>query len=277
MSTPFRERDHERPARISGRNLRLAPRRMRPWRQRFARAFSIFMVGFLLGAASLFVALARSGGLMPPPVRQPLPSASPESTAHESALAPAPEPAATPPSPVPGDSTDGPANLFAPPLDLSRPSPAPVLSDFSYLQRRWLMFPVVGFDLKVLRDDFAEKRGDRVHEAIDILAPRGTPVAAVDDGTVVKLFNSVRGGLTIYQFDPAGQYCYYYAHLDRYAEGLGEGQLVRKGQWIGYVGTSGNAPPNTPHLHFTIFKLGPEKRWWEGTPVNPFPLWALSR
>jgi murein DD-endopeptidase MepM/ murein hydrolase activator NlpD len=108
------------------------------------------------------------------------------------------------------------------------------------------------------------------------VAPRGTPVRAVDDGTVRKLFHSVPGGLTVYQFDPSESYCYYYAHLDRYAAGLEEGQALRKGDVVGYVGTTGNAPRETPHLHFTIFKLGPEKRWWEGVPLNPYPLWAQS-
>jgi len=81
----------------------------------------------------------------------------------------------------------------------------------------------------------------------------------------------------VYEFDGDASYAYYYAHLDRYAEGLHEGQAVRRGDRLGYVGTSGNAPPNTPHLHFTIFKLLPAKHWWEGTPINPYPLWALRR
>jgi murein DD-endopeptidase MepM/ murein hydrolase activator NlpD len=110
-----------------------------------------------------------------------------------------------------------------------------------------------------------------------IPAPRGTPVRAVDDGVVQKLFTNVPGGLTIYEFDRYGAYCYYYAHLDRYAEGLKEGTAVKKGDVIGYVGTTGNVPPSTPHLHFTIFKLGPEKQWWKGTAVNPYPLWALKK
>jgi murein DD-endopeptidase MepM/ murein hydrolase activator NlpD len=114
-----------------------------------------------------------------------------------------------------------------------------------------------------------------VHEAIDLPAPRGTPVVAVDDGIIKKLFTSVPGGLTVYQFDRDSTYCYYYAHLDRYAEGLKEGATVKKGDRLGYVGTTGNAPPNTPHIHFTVFRLGPEKRWWEGTPINPYPLWIL--
>jgi murein DD-endopeptidase MepM/ murein hydrolase activator NlpD len=152
----------------------------------------------------------------------------------------------------------------------------PVLADLEELRRRQLTLPVVGVDPKSLRDTFAEGRTGHVHEAIDILAPRGTPVVAVEDGRVAKLFTSARGGITLYQFDPTGTYCYYYAHLDRYADGLAEGQSLGRGQVVGYVGTSGNAPPQTPHLHFTIFKLGPAKRWWEGTPVNPFPLWSAS-
>jgi len=114
------------------------------------------------------------------------------------------------------------------------------------------------------------RSGSRAHEAIDILAPRNTPVKAIEGGTIARLFESKAGGITVYQFDPTEAYCYYYAHLERYAEGLREGDKVRKGQVIGYVGTSGNAPKNTPHLHFAIFKLTAEKHWWEGTPIDPY-------
>ena len=93
---------------------------------------------------------------------------------------------------------------------------------------------------------------------------------AVEDGVIQKLFLSKPGGLTIYEFDLQNVYCFYYAHLDRYAEGLREGMHVKQGEVIGYVGTSGNAPPNTPHLHFAIFKLGDDKKWWEGTPIDPY-------
>jgi murein DD-endopeptidase MepM/ murein hydrolase activator NlpD len=183
------------------------------------------------------------------------------------------------PSPVPsrepGESTDGHLDaLFASPPALGGLAHR---FDLETLARRSLAFPVVGFGSAQLLDNFAEKRGDRVHEAIDIPAPRGTPVVAVDDGPVQKLFVSRAGGNTVYQFDPTATYCYYYAHLDAYEPGLVEGRVLRKGERIGFVGTSGNSPPDAPHLHFTIFKLGPEKRWWEGTPVNPFPLWALDR
>jgi len=146
--------------------------------------------------------------------------------------------------------------------------------DLATLRQRNLRFPVPGIDPGRLHDDFHETRGGRVHEAIDIPAPRGAPVVAVDDGVVEKLFTSVPGGLTVYEFDRAGVYCYYYAHLDGYADGLSEGASVEKGDVIGYVGTTGNAVAGTPHLHFAIFKLGPEKQWWEGVAINPFPVWV---
>lgn len=139
-----------------------------------------------------------------------------------------------------------------------------------------LLLPVAGIAASQLSDTFNDARGGgtRVHEALDIMAPRGTPVLAAVDGKVEKLFDSDAGGLTIYQFDPTGTYCYYYAHLDAYAPGLREGQVLKRGDVIGTVGSTGNANPDGPHLHFAIFLLGPEKRWHEGTPVNPYPLLA---
>lgn len=122
-------------------------------------------------------------------------------------------------------------------------------------------------------DTFDQARGtDRKHEATDIMAPRGTPVLAVVDGIIRKLFNSKPGGLTIYLFDNGEKHAYYYAHLDRYAENLREGQVVKRGDVIAYVGSTGNARPDAPHLHFAIFELGPEKEWWRGSPINPYPL-----
>jgi murein DD-endopeptidase MepM/ murein hydrolase activator NlpD len=134
--------------------------------------------------------------------------------------------------------------------------------------------PVSGVEASSLRSNFDEMRGggNRRHEALDILAPRGTPVVAAVDGRIAKLFTSAAGGLTIYQFDPEERFCYYYAHLDAYASDLNEGETVQRGQIIGYVGTTGNAPPDTPHLHFAVFRLGPDKRWWEGEPIDPVDL-----
>ena len=131
--------------------------------------------------------------------------------------------------------------------------------------------PLKGIDLSKIPDTYNDARGGRTHEAIDIMAPRGTPVMAVAEGNVARLFTSKQGGLTVYQFDNASEYCYYYAHLDHYAPGLKEGTLLRKGDVLGYVGSTGDAQPNAPHLHLAVFRLAPEE-WWEGTPINPLPL-----
>ena len=151
-------------------------------------------------------------------------------------------------------------------------SPEPVLTAplASALADRDLLVPVEGVQPEQLVRSFAQSRGGRQHEAIDILAARNTPVLAIEGGKVARLFFSKAGGITVYQFDPTEQYCYYYAHLERYAGGLVEGQELRKGQVIGYVGTTGNAPKDTPHLHFAIFRLTEAKRWWEGTPIDPY-------
>jgi murein DD-endopeptidase MepM/ murein hydrolase activator NlpD len=234
----------------------------------------VFLAGFLSGVMFLCLVLfwaERRASALPAPGQPPPAGAAPPRAGP--ALPPTTFPTpAPPPVEVPWPELPPPGASAEPPEVV--PGPAPGLADYESLLSRELLFPLDGQARRALVNNFAETRGDRTHEALDILAPRGTPVLAVDGGVVRKLFMSVRGGLTVYQFDPTESYCYYYAHLDRYAEGLVEGKVVRKGDRIGYVGTTGNAPPNTPHLHFTIFKLGPEKRWWEGVPINPFPLWA---
>jgi murein DD-endopeptidase MepM/ murein hydrolase activator NlpD len=152
-------------------------------------------------------------------------------------------------------------------------SAGPTIADpnAAALADRDLLIPVKGVSSDRLARSFhAARDTNREHEAIDILAPRNTPVLAVEDGRVAKLAESRAGGTSIYQFDPSGQYCYYYAHLQRYADGLREGTPVQRGQIIGFVGTSGNAPENTPHLHFAIFRLGPDRHWWEGAPIDPY-------
>jgi murein DD-endopeptidase MepM/ murein hydrolase activator NlpD len=135
-----------------------------------------------------------------------------------------------------------------------------------------LTVPVVGVTKRNLVDTYNQRRGIRPHEALDIPAPRGTQVIAAGNGRVVKLFRSLAGGLTVYQFDPSERFAYYYAHLDHYAQGLTEGTILKRGDAIGAVGSTGNARDDSPHLHFAIFKLGPEKKWWKGSPINPFPL-----
>jgi murein DD-endopeptidase MepM/ murein hydrolase activator NlpD len=145
------------------------------------------------------------------------------------------------------------------------------------LGRDPLVMPVEGARAADLHDSFAETRGSHKHEAVDIMAPRGTPVVAAVDGTIEKLFTSKPGGLTIYEFDRDRNYCYYYAHLDRYAEDLKEGQLVHRNDRLGYVGSTGDASAEAPHLHFAILVLGPEKRWWVGSPINPYPFLLGTR
>jgi murein DD-endopeptidase MepM/ murein hydrolase activator NlpD len=141
------------------------------------------------------------------------------------------------------------------------------------LRDRQLVIPVQGIDRVGLHSSFSEKRGsNRIHEAMDILAPRHTPVIAVEDGTIARLFTSQAGGTTIYQYDPSSTYVYYYAHLQRYAPGLEEGARITRGQVIGYVGTTGNAPEDTPHLHFAIFKMTEKKQWWQGTAIDPYEI-----
>ena len=159
----------------------------------------------------------------------------------------------------------------APPPAAATTAPAVTSTIVEDLRNRQLTLPVHGIKRDDLRDTFSETRGSsRRHEALDVLAPRNTPVLAVEDGKVAKLFLSDAGGITLYQFDPTETYCYYYAHLERYAEGLKEGAPIKRGQVIGYVGTTGNAPRDTPHLHFAIFKLTDEKKWWQGTAIDPY-------
>jgi peptidoglycan LD-endopeptidase LytH len=138
-----------------------------------------------------------------------------------------------------------------------------------------LSMPVQGITATQLRDSFTERHSGHAHEAIDIMAAEGTPVVAVEDGRIAKLFTSVAGGLTIYQFDPGETWCYYYAHLHSYAPGMFEGRKLERGEVIGYVGHTGNAAADAPHLHFAIFRLNEQKQWWKGEPVNPYPI--LSR
>lgn len=148
----------------------------------------------------------------------------------------------------------------------------PPLQEPANLDAAEVIIPVVGVGREDLRPMFDEVRGSRQHRAIDILAPRGTPVLAAIDGTVGKLFLSRPGGITIYQYDPSRAWIYYYAHLDAYAPGLVEGQQLRRGDVIGFVGSTGNAPPGAPHLHFSIEKLAQPGVWWKSEPVDPYPI-----
>jgi murein DD-endopeptidase MepM/ murein hydrolase activator NlpD len=138
-----------------------------------------------------------------------------------------------------------------------------------------LAVPVLGVRPEQLRDTYAAARsGGRTHNAIDIMAPAGTPVLAAADGTVLKLRTGGIGGITVYQLGTDGRTLYYYAHLQRYAAGLREGTPVARGQVIAYVGDTGNAGAGNYHLHFSVSHLADPSRWWEGVNVNPYPMLA---
>lgn len=148
-------------------------------------------------------------------------------------------------------------------------------ADLDDLATRNLLVPLEGVKANQLRDTFNQARSEgRQHDAIDIMAPQGLPVLATTDGTVIKLFQSERGGITLYQIDPSGRYVYYYAHLARYADGIAEGKQVRRGDVIAYVGDTGNAGPGNFHLHFAISKITSPRQWSGGDPINPYPLLA---
>lgn len=229
--------------------------------------------GFVLGALTvLFIVWAYSGFR----TEDGLPAASPASPDNVEVR---PAPVESPPpiagAPPAASSPSGPSSGRSRPWTGERPGPQAAVPPASRpspeLERRNLLLPVQGIRPEELQNTFEDSRsGGRVHKAIDIIAPRNTPVLAVEDGRIAKLFTSKQGGLTIYQFDPTEVYAYYYAHLERYADGLKEGAMLRRGQVIGYVGVTGNAGPDNPHLHFAIYRLTPEKRWWEGDPINPF-------
>jgi peptidoglycan LD-endopeptidase LytH len=163
-------------------------------------------------------------------------------------------------------------------LGLPRPAPPPtpppaeVAAAYAELAQRRLEFPVEGGSSDSIADSFLDGRINHIHHAIDIMAPRNTPVRAADEGSIVQLGSSLFGGISIYQADKQGRYCFFYAHLQGYAPGLREGQLVDRGQVIGYVGTTGNAPPSRPHLHFAIYTLDEGHRCGTGTAINPYPL-----
>jgi murein DD-endopeptidase MepM/ murein hydrolase activator NlpD len=139
-----------------------------------------------------------------------------------------------------------------------------------------LAIPVLGVKAEQLLDTFTQARsGGRVHDAIDIMAPHGTPVIAAAPGTLEKLyFSKGGGGITAYVRSPDGKWLFYYAHLQDYAPGLHEGQQIKQGDPIGRVGSTGNANPAGPHLHFAVYRMAPGQKWYDGTPVNPYPLLA---
>ncbi|MEO7998154.1 MAG: M23 family metallopeptidase [Gemmatimonadaceae bacterium] len=150
-------------------------------------------------------------------------------------------------------------------------------SDLNALWAERLMVPVHGFTKEGLKDTYtAPRSGDRNHRAIDLLAPAGTPVIATDDQVIGRLGDTPLGGIIIYASDLAAHFVYYYAHLKGYRSGLAVGDTVARGEVIGYVGSTGNASPNEPHLHFQVMKRGDGRAWWDGPPINPYIFFAFD-
>ena len=231
-------------------------RRPSPW----WRGLLLFLLGALVGANATYFLMSReatqsAGDTAIDRIEVPLPAT------------PAPAGDANPQAADPQQQNIGP--MLPPPAVRATgvgPATTPAVSGSA------LLIPVQGITAAQLQDTFTDARsGGRVHDAIDIMAPAGTPVMAVADGTVEKLFDSKLGGTTLYQFNPQRTLAYYYAHLQGYAPGITEKQSLKRGQVLGYVGATGNADPAAPHLHFAIFELGPEQQWWKGTAINPYP------
>lgn len=248
------------------------------------RGVLLFLAGALVGANIVYFVMSR---------RPPAPAAAPVPALSEIRREPipvepldGPESADTPLKPelVRVDPKRVAPEGVSPDADIGhagtevQPTAPRSAADIAAASRLKLIVPVRGVTPDQLSNTYEDARGSgRVHEAIDIMAKRGTPVLAVADGEVEKLFTSDRGGLTLYQFEPSGRYAYYYAHLDRYADDLEEGQALKQGDVIGYVGSTGNASDDAPHLHFGIFELGEERLWWKGTAINPYPVLTGQR
>lgn len=228
------------------------------------RQVAAFALGFAAGMAVLALVLLVSGNFYRPVAAKSGPRAAPPAVSPPAPASPAP---AKLPPPLPEQQLPAPQPITPP-----AHAPGPAAVPHAPKKNLALAMPIAGIDPAKLTDTFNDMRDGHKHEALDIMAPRGTSVMAVDEGNVAKLFTSQRGGLTVYQFNDARDLCYYYAHLERYAKGLKEGTLLRRGDVLGYVDSTGDASPDAPHLHFAVFRLGPEHEWWKGTPVDPLPL-----
>ena len=235
------------------RRLPIVNRRMRIGSPEFPRTFRQGRIGLLI-ASALLGACARP---RVPIVAAPSPS-------------PGRAPSTNPPRRVAaGESGNG----VVVPLSTMGVIDGSAEADVTYLRTRRLLLPVAGIRGDQLTDSFDEGRdGLRRHHAIDILAPRGTPVLAADDGRILRVSWNSLGGNTVYATDADSRIVYYYAHLDRYRDGLEAGMRLTKGDTIGFVGTTGNAPKDIPHLHFQIMRMPHDGKYWNGDPIDPYPI-----
>lgn len=238
---------------------------------RRARLLVVVIVVFVFGGLGIFLwlrgrQLKRAAAIQPPFAQASVTPVSPS----PAAVAETPTPEQTPTASV----TVTPLAAETPPAqsDQSPVNSAP-FSGSSFVGTLKLIIPVVGVRPDQLLDTFADARSEgRVHDAIDIPAAAGTPVIAAADGEVIKLFQSDRGGTTIYQLSVDRKLVFYYAHLQRYADGIVAGKFVKQGEVIAYVGDTGNAGAGNFHLHFSIAVVADPKRYWEGTNINPYTL-----
>ena len=215
------------------------------------RGLMLFLLGALVGANATYFVMTRTRVAEPPPGNQGAPGRTEI------------------PLPIEGAAT----SATPAPTSMAVTLPPPRVAATGADQGGNLLLPVQGVAAAQLQDTFTDARSEgRSHDAIDIMAPAGTPVLAVADGHVEKLFDSKQGGITLYQFNADDTRAYYYAHLQAYAAGIAEKKALRRGELLGYVGSTGNANAAAPHLHFAIFVLGPEKQWWKGEAINPYPL-----
>ncbi len=233
------------------------------------KSIVIFLIGAIAGALALFFS-PFFRHLQPAAV--PAASEAPGAVVVKVPATPMTETAATP------GYVDVPEFDLAVPVPLPTVAVPPLVDDPVVPLEHQLLIPVAGVLASALKDTFHQPDSSgHFHEAIDIAAPKGTPVLAVADGTVAKLVSSKQGGLAVYQFDSRKKFAYYYAHLDSYAPKLKEGMRVKRGDLLGAVGSSGNVDPAKPHVHFASFALGTEKQWWKGSPINPYPLFGGER
>ncbi|HEX6730963.1 MAG TPA: M23 family metallopeptidase [Pyrinomonadaceae bacterium] len=227
-------------------------------RSALGRAFLILLLIAVLAAVFVWILNKRAGSI--------------PSAVGQAELRPDPVPTSTPASSPPAAVAETPPPQSEAPIN----SESPVASDSpeqSFVGKLDLQIPVMGVRSDQLLDTFGDARSEgRVHDAIDIPAAAGTPVMAATDGQVLKLFQSERGGTTIYQLSQDRKLVFYYAHLQRYADGLVEGAHVKRGDVIAYVGDTGNAGAGNFHLHFSIAIVADPRRYWEGTNINPYPL-----
>jgi peptidoglycan LD-endopeptidase LytH len=234
-------------------------------------------LALLIGIALLVVVVAflqRRFGYYRPSIGTPPPdTAVPASSPPEITNSPEPSPTPSPESPQPQSSPSPETYPPSPTTPSADAASTPAAPQIGFVGTLKLIVPVAGVHPNQLLDTFSDSRSEgRVHDAIDIPAAQGTAVLAAAEGQITKLFQSDRGGTTIYQLSADNKLIFYYAHLQRYADGVSEGKFVRQGEVIGYVGDSGNAGPGNYHLHFSIAVVSDPKRYWEGTNINPYPL-----